>query len=181
MLSQRPTPHMSWQRQPFELQYQHGHGQASTSRSYHLARPEQEQIHSAEQITPVKVELVFIKTNGLLKFNDKTGKESHVLFLPLDDNIVVMIETIEKQIHVHKPQSEENKKSFMIKRREEIEERILEHVGFTSVIELLVESRKKLVGHNCFFDLLFMYSHFIEYIPEDYQRFKLKLSESFPE
>jgi hypothetical protein len=53
--------------------------------------------------------------------------------------------------------------------------------GFTQIFELIVKQKSKIVGQNCFFDLLFLYSHFFEELPQDYLEFKNKLFEIFPE
>lgn len=86
-----------------------------------------------------------------------------------------------KSIHIFKPTDGEEKRNYLIKKQEEMEEQLLSHIGFTSVIELLIQSQKKIVGHNCFMDLMFLYSHFLETVPLDYQEFKTKLFQSFPE
>lgn len=86
-----------------------------------------------------------------------------------------------KSINIFKPTDSDEKKNFLVKKQEEMEEQLLNHIGFTSVIELLIQSQKKIVGHNCFMDLMFLYSHFIETIPPSYQEFKTKLFSSFPE
>jgi len=93
----------------------------------------------------------------------------------------IMVEnSSEKEIQVFKPDVENNKISFMIKKKQLMEEQLLTSIGFTSVIELLIESKKQIVGHNCYLDLLFLYSHFVDYIPKNYLEFKTKLTELFP-
>ncbi len=44
--------------------------------------------------------------------------------------------------------------------------------GFTLLFEKIWNSGKTLVGHNLFFDLLFMYDAFIAPLPFDYHLFK---------
>lgn len=34
------------------------------------------------------------------------------------------------------------------------------------------KSNKPIIGHNCLYDLLFLYSSFVEDLPRDYQNFK---------
>ncbi len=86
----------------------------------------------------------------------------------------------EKTIQMFKVEDEDDKKSFMMKKKQQLEEELLGQLGFTSIIELLVESKKKLVGHNCYLDLLFLYSHFVDHVPHNYHDFKSKLFELFP-
>lgn len=52
--------------------------------------------------------------------------------------------------------------------------------GFSRVIQSIVDSRKVIVGHNSFVDLLFMYQSLIEELPKKLSLFKSQLSESFP-
>ena len=82
----------------------------------------------------------------------------------------------EKEIQVYKMNDTE-----LQDRKAKMFEEVSWIIGFTSVIELLSESRKKLVGHNCYIDLLFLYSHFVEYIPSNYFEYKTKLHQLFPE
>lgn len=88
--------------------------------------------------------------------------------------------SMEKEILIFKPNIENNQVSFMVKKKQHMEEQLLASIGFTSVIELLIDSKKKLVGHNCYLDLLFLYSHFIDFVPKNYLEFKAKLNELFP-
>jgi poly(A)-specific ribonuclease len=39
-------------------------------------------------------------------------------------------------------------------------------LGFSQVIEILIEQKKPMVGHNMFLDMLFMYSQFIGVLPK---------------
>jgi poly(A)-specific ribonuclease len=49
--------------------------------------------------------------------------------------------------------------------------------GFTLLFEKIWNSGKTLVGHNCFFDILFLYDAFIGALPYDYQLFKKAVTE----
>jgi len=48
----------------------------------------------------------------------------------------------------------------------------LKYVGFTEVFQNLLNSKKVLIGHNCFCDIVFMFQHFNEQLPVDLINFK---------
>lgn len=54
-------------------------------------------------------------------------------------------------------------------------------LGFSQIIKMLEKSRKPLVFHNAFGDILFFYNQFIEPLPTSYKRFKQNLNELFPQ
>lgn len=72
----------------------------------------------------------------------------------------------------------ETKKYFEEKRRLKLEKFELEK-GFTQVFELISESKIPLVGHNCFFDILFWMRHFHSLLDSSYQKFKQKFNKYF--
>jgi len=86
-----------------------------------------------------------------------------------------------KKIVVYKFKNEEEKKAYLKVKRQKKIDMIEEHIGFTKVFELLTESKKRIVGHNCLFDFMFIYSHFLESLPCSYLEFKKRLYECFPE
>jgi len=53
-------------------------------------------------------------------------------------------------------------------------------VGFRRVIDMLSRSRKPVVGHNLFLDLIMMYQQFYAPLPESSEAFKSRLSVLFP-
>jgi hypothetical protein len=55
-----------------------------------------------------------------------------------------------------------------------------EMIGFTHIFRHLCQSKKPVVGHNVFLDLLFMYDKFINNLPESYEEFKAKLHAALP-
>ena len=87
----------------------------------------------------------------------------------------------DKAIHIHNLSNETDKKAFEEEKAKEKEKAFSKHVGFTNIFKLLVESKKPLIGHNCYFDLLFFYSHFINKLPQKFETFKKNLHQSFPE
>jgi len=52
--------------------------------------------------------------------------------------------------------------------------------GFTKVFEMISESKIPIVGHNCFFDLLFWMRHFHDTLSPSYTKFKRSLNKYFP-
>ncbi|KAJ1973063.1 hypothetical protein H4R35_004320 [Dimargaris xerosporica] len=53
-------------------------------------------------------------------------------------------------------------------------------VGFTRVIEALVETRKPLLGHNLFLDLCHVFNQFYDVLPPSLDGFKSQLHQLFP-
>ncbi|ELT87068.1 hypothetical protein CAPTEDRAFT_222843 [Capitella teleta] len=53
-------------------------------------------------------------------------------------------------------------------------------LGFTQVFRSLIKSKKPLIGHNCFTDLLFLYEKCYQPLPESYLTYKAKLHTLFP-
>jgi poly(A)-specific ribonuclease len=58
------------------------------------------------------------------------------------------------------------------RRKEEEEQQKEKLLGFTLIFEEIWNSNKTIIGHNCLYDLLFVYSAFIDELPKDYQNFK---------
>jgi len=53
-------------------------------------------------------------------------------------------------------------------------------MGFSLVVEELAKSKKPLVGHNMFFDMLFLYQQFIAELPPIFADFIESFSSHFP-
>lgn len=60
-----------------------------------------------------------------------------------------------------------------------IENKIMEIQGFTKIFQDLLPSKKVLVGHNCFCDLLFLFQHFDETLPLKLLDFKKNYNNTF--
>ena len=45
-------------------------------------------------------------------------------------------------------------------------------IGFTLLFEEIWNSGKTFIGHNCLYDILFIYEAFVDHLPTDYQNFK---------
>ena len=65
-------------------------------------------------------------------------------------------------------------------RKEKFENRIHESIGLRKIIDMLSVYRCILVGHNLFYDLIFIWSQFIEQLPETVQEFSKLISTTFP-
>ena len=52
--------------------------------------------------------------------------------------------------------------------------------GFSRVIDALIESKKPLVGHNCFLDIMKIYHQFYKPLPYSYSGFKSDIHKCFP-
>lgn len=86
-----------------------------------------------------------------------------------------------KKIVITRFTDEKEKQAYLEEKKKKKAEIVEEHIGFTRVFELLMESKKTIIGHNCIFDFMFIYSHFIESLPFSYKEFKKRLAEAFPE
>ena len=76
---------------------------------------------------------------------------------------------------------EKKKLIYKEQKMKEKQDLLFEGKGFTNIFELLLKHKKKLVGHNMYLDILFLFSHFIEPLPSNYQDFKKIFNHIFPE
>lgn len=72
------------------------------------------------------------------------------------------------------------KKASLEEKKERERLALLEMIGFTQIIKLLIKSQKPLVGHNLYLDLLYIYNTFIGPLPEDYMEFKKFVHSLYP-
>eukprot|EP00741_Cyanophora_paradoxa_P002993 tig00000658_g2905.t1 len=85
-----------------------------------------------------------------------------------------------KQIAVLRLTDEE--KAERARREEEERQREFDaRRGFRRIFTALAASRLPLIGHNCLYDLLFLYSHFEGPLPEELPAFKASLNSLFPQ
>ena len=61
-----------------------------------------------------------------------------------------------------------------------IEKQIEEELGFTNYIKYLSTKSLPLIGHNIYFDLMFIYDKFISDLPPDFYTYKTSLHKYFP-
>lgn len=57
---------------------------------------------------------------------------------------------------------------------------LLQTIGVSKIIDLIKESEKPIVGHNCFIDLAFIVHQFISPLPSSYSEFKCMVHAFFP-
>ncbi|CAJ0937926.1 unnamed protein product, partial [Mesorhabditis belari] len=55
-----------------------------------------------------------------------------------------------------------------------------ELAGASDIVMAIIENRLPIIGHNCLFDLLYLYQHFIADLPDDYEKFKEVATAVFP-
>ena len=55
-----------------------------------------------------------------------------------------------------------------------------EEYGFTEIIDILIDAKLPIIGHNMIYDVMFMYRQFIDDLPETYDAFVKKWRENFP-
>ena len=65
-------------------------------------------------------------------------------------------------------------------KEDNIEKQIEEELGFTNYIKYLSSKSIPLIGHNIYFDLMFIYDKFISDLPQDFYTFKSSLHKYFP-
>jgi len=53
-------------------------------------------------------------------------------------------------------------------------------MGFTLIIEAMINAKKPIIGHNCMYDLLYLYNQFIGELPTDYHAFITEWNRLFP-
>ena len=63
---------------------------------------------------------------------------------------------------------------------EKINELLNDELGFSLYIEYLCKKKIPIIGHNIYFDMLFLYDKIIGDLPDDFYSFKQKVHEYFP-
>lgn len=53
-------------------------------------------------------------------------------------------------------------------------------MGVSLVILELIAAKKPLIGHNCMYDLIFLFGQFIQKLPDTYELFAEQWTELFP-
>lgn len=53
-------------------------------------------------------------------------------------------------------------------------------MGFSLVVELLMNAKKTLIGHNMIYDIIYLYNQFIDELPETYEEFIQEWHNRFP-
>ena len=47
----------------------------------------------------------------------------------------------------------------------------MNEMGFSLVVEELIEAKKPIIGHNMMHDIIYLYNQFIDKLPEEYSEF----------
>lgn len=92
-----------------------------------------------------------------------------------DDNFNIEAGDMKLLVFESEPAFNENLKKV----RNGIENKVIEIMGFTRIFQDLLPSKKVLVGHNCFCDLLFLFQHFDEPLPTKLLDFKKNYNNTF--
>lgn len=71
-------------------------------------------------------------------------------------------------------------KQLRTARKEKFDARLNEAVGLRKVLDLIIENKSVVVGHNVFQDLVFVYSQFLGRLPETVEEFSNVISKTFP-
>ena len=93
----------------------------------------------------------------------------------------IFIEENNKNFILIKKVSNEEKVKKINLENENILNKIKHEKGIKILFEKIIEKKKKIVGHNCLVDILFIYNNFIETIPKDFKIFLMKLLNNFNE
>ena len=88
-------------------------------------------------------------------------------------------EETKSYILIHKLNSPEEKQQKINQENNELISLIKKEKGIKNIIDKIISSKKPIVGHNCFIDLLFIMSHFMDDIPKNFHTFKLKIKNEF--
>ena len=95
-------------------------------------------------------------------------------------NKIFINENNKNFILIKKVSNEEKVKKINLE-NENILNKIKHEKGIKILFEKIIEKKKKIVGHNCLVDILFIYNNFIETIPKDFKIFLMKLLNNFNE
>ena len=77
--------------------------------------------------------------------------------------------------------SKEDRKNLKLGESNKLEEDLVNNLlGFSKLLHYISKSKKTLIGHNCFLDLIKIYNQFLHPIPEKYEEFKRDLNKLFP-
>ena len=60
------------------------------------------------------------------------------------------------------------------------EKALIDELGFSNLIQKIIDAKKTIIGHNPFLDILFIYHNLIGDLPDDYNKFKEKVHFYFP-
>ena len=61
--------------------------------------------------------------------------------------------------------------SLESQQEKDIQDLFLKEMGFSLVVQELINAKKPIVGHNMIYDIIYLYNQFIDYLPETYTEF----------
>lgn len=61
-----------------------------------------------------------------------------------------------------------------------IEDLYLNEMGFSLIVEELINAKKPIIGHNMIYDIIYLYNQFIGNLPETYSEFIEEWHKLFP-
>jgi poly(A)-specific ribonuclease len=120
-----------------------------------------------------------------VSFN-KNGFQRKLIYEMIDSEFSTRVSTRSENLENNrksliiepKRSSEEDEKIELEKQKKE-EENLLLKVGLRLILKEISASQKLIVGHNCLFDILFLYRQCFDDIPEDFNEFKKSISTNF--
>ena len=79
---------------------------------------------------------------------------------------------------------EEKKNLDILSQKQQIEQEVEElyqsELGFTRIVELLINAKKPLIGHNMIYDVAFMFKQFLQELPINFVDFVNTWRANFP-
>ncbi len=64
--------------------------------------------------------------------------------------------------------------------KDKAEDILKEEIGFSQIIQLIVDKKPRIIGHNVLFDLLFIYEKFCDFFPESFFDYCKNINHLFP-
>lgn len=65
-------------------------------------------------------------------------------------------------------------------KQQAIEQQYRNEMGFSLVMQEIINSKKALIGHNCMYDWLYCYNQFVDKLPDTFSHFVQDWNEKFP-
>jgi len=141
-----------------------------------------------------RTDQIFDLMENIKDFIDGKGSEKQVLF-PFNHSINhlrnyallkrlrqvfpdVLITTVNGHLMVTRIEADGPDMEEIYRREEEAAVEFVR--GVSRVIEVIIDLRKTIVGHNMMVDLLFIYEHLVDHLPPDLNSFKQSLKRTFP-
>uniref|UniRef100_F1KYZ0 Poly(A)-specific ribonuclease PARN n=1 Tax=Ascaris suum TaxID=6253 RepID=F1KYZ0_ASCSU len=81
---------------------------------------------------------------------------------------------------LHVQQAKPNERRVKNERAKLLNKTVNEIAGASQILYAIIDARLPVVGHNCLFDLLYIYQYFFADLPEDYAKWKKALNTIFP-